>query len=90
VFVSLKINSFIERIAAKMQQPRSTNAKQNRSKKAKSVYADLHKLILRQCAILGSTGSGKSNTTVSILKAILNGYQGSRVRIKLNVPRPII
>jgi uncharacterized protein len=34
---------------------------------------------LRHCAILGSTGSGKSNTTVSILKAILGDYQGSRV-----------
>jgi DNA helicase HerA-like ATPase len=44
-----------------------------------SVYADLHKLVLRHFAILGSTGSGKSNTTVSILKAILDGYQGSRV-----------
>ncbi|MCG9881371.1 MAG: DUF853 family protein [Bacteroidia bacterium] len=44
-----------------------------------SVYADLHKLVLRHCAILGSTGSGKSNTTVCILKAILDGYQGSRV-----------
>lgn len=44
-----------------------------------SVYVDIHKLILRHCAILGSTGSGKSNTTVSILKAILNDYAGSRV-----------
>lgn len=44
-----------------------------------SVYADLHKLVLRHCAILGSTGSGKSNTTVSVLKAILNDYKGSRV-----------
>lgn len=44
-----------------------------------SVYANLHKLVLRHCAILGSTGSGKSNTTVSILKAILNDYQGSRI-----------
>ena len=44
-----------------------------------SVYADLHKLILRHCAILGSTGSGKSNTTVSILKSILNEYDGSRI-----------
>lgn len=44
-----------------------------------SVYADLHKLVLRHCAILGSTGSGKSNTTVSILKAILGDYKGSRV-----------
>jgi len=44
-----------------------------------SVYADVHKLVLRHCAILGSTGSGKSNTTVSVLKAILNDYKGSRV-----------
>lgn len=44
-----------------------------------SVYVDLHKLVLRHSAILGSTGSGKSNTTVSILKAILNDYDGSRV-----------
>lgn len=44
-----------------------------------SVYVDIHKLVLRHCAILGSTGSGKSNTTVSILKAILNDYAGSRV-----------
>jgi len=44
-----------------------------------SVYADLHRLVLRHSAILGSTGSGKSNTTVSILKAILNDYQGSRI-----------
>lgn len=44
-----------------------------------SVYTDLHKLVLRHCAILGSTGSGKSNTTVSVLKAILNDYKGSRV-----------
>lgn len=44
-----------------------------------SVYADLHKLVLRHSAILGSTGSGKSNTTVSVLKAILNEYKGARV-----------
>ncbi len=44
-----------------------------------SVYVDIHKLILRHCAILGSTGSGKSNTIVSILKAILTDYKGSRV-----------
>jgi hypothetical protein len=44
-----------------------------------SVYVDTHKLILRHCAVLGSTGSGKSNTTVSLLKAILNDYLGSRV-----------
>ncbi len=44
-----------------------------------SVYVDIHKFVLRHCAILGSTGSGKSNTTVSILKAILDDYLGSRV-----------
>lgn len=44
-----------------------------------AVYTDIHKLVLRHCAILGSTGSGKSNTTVSILKAILDDYDGSRV-----------
>ncbi|RBA24754.1 hypothetical protein EV677_0403 [Herminiimonas fonticola] len=44
-----------------------------------SVYVDTHNLILRHCGILGSTGSGKSNTTVSLLKAILTDYQGSRI-----------
>ncbi|MEK6780585.1 MAG: ATP-binding protein [Bacteroidota bacterium] len=44
-----------------------------------SVYVDLHRLVLRHCAILGSTGSGKSNTTVSIIKAILTDYTGSRI-----------
>jgi DNA helicase HerA-like ATPase len=44
-----------------------------------AVYVDIHKLILRHCAILGSTGSGKSNTTVSVLKSMLNDYNGSRV-----------
>jgi len=44
-----------------------------------SVSADIHKLVLRHCAIFGSTGSGKSNTTVSVLKAILDDYPGSRV-----------
>ena len=43
------------------------------------VYVDLHNLILRHSAVLGSTGSGKSNTTVSVLKSILNDYDGSRV-----------
>ena len=44
-----------------------------------SVSADIHKLVLRHSAILGSTGSGKSNTTVSVVRAILDGYPGSRV-----------
>lgn len=43
-----------------------------------SVYVDLQRLVLRHAAIFGSTGSGKSNTTVSVLKAILNDYPGSR------------
>jgi len=44
-----------------------------------SVFINLHKLVLRHSAILGSTGSGKSNATVSIIKAIINDYIGSRV-----------
>lgn len=44
-----------------------------------NVYVDIHNLILRHCGIMGSTGSGKSNTTVSLLKAILGGYVGSRI-----------
>src|SRR5690606_11345420 len=44
-----------------------------------SVSVDIHKLVLRHSAILGSTGSGKTNTTVSVLRAILDDYPGSRV-----------
>lgn len=43
-----------------------------------SVFVNTHKFILRHCAILGSTGSGKSNTTVSVIKSIINDYSGSR------------
>lgn len=43
------------------------------------IYLDLDKLVLRHSAILGSTGSGKSNTTAHILKSIVNANQGSRV-----------
>ena len=43
------------------------------------VNVDLSKLVLRHAAILGSTGSGKSNTTACILKNILNGYKGARI-----------
>lgn len=43
------------------------------------VFLDLDKLILRHSAILGSTGSGKSNTTAHILKSIVNNNIGSRV-----------
>jgi DNA helicase HerA-like ATPase len=44
-----------------------------------NVYIDLHKLVLRHSAIFGSTGSGKSNTTVHVLKSILEDYKGSRI-----------
>lgn len=44
-----------------------------------SIFVDIHKLILRHSAILGSTGSGKSNTTAHLLKSILNDYKGSRI-----------
>jgi uncharacterized protein len=43
------------------------------------VYISLHHLVLRHSAILGSTGSGKSNTTAHILKRILNDYPGARI-----------
>jgi len=43
------------------------------------VYIDAHNLVLRHSAILGSTGSGKSNTTANIIKRILREYQGSRI-----------
>lgn len=43
------------------------------------VYLDLEKLVLRHAAIFGSTGSGKSNTVASLIKNILNNYQGSRI-----------
>lgn len=42
------------------------------------VHVDTHNLVLRHCGIMGSTGSGKSNTTVSLIKSILEGYTGSR------------
>lgn len=43
------------------------------------VYIDAHNLVLRHSAILGSTGSGKSNTVAYIIKRILNDYSGSRL-----------
>lgn len=43
------------------------------------ITLDTHKLVLRHSAILGSTGSGKSNTTVGILKSIINSYSNSRI-----------
>lgn len=44
-----------------------------------NVYLDLHKLVLRHSAILGSTGSGKSNATVTIVKRIISEYSNSRL-----------
>jgi len=43
------------------------------------VYVDLHNLVLRHSAILGSTGSGKSNTTAHLIKRILDDCVGSRI-----------
>ncbi|MCE7700299.1 MAG: DUF87 domain-containing protein, partial [Methanobacterium paludis] len=43
---------------------------------------DLNKLISRHCAILGSTGSGKSNSTVVLLKAIADKeFKSSRILV---------
>lgn len=43
------------------------------------VYLDIHKLVLRHAAILGSTGSGKSNSVVAILKQICDQMHNSRM-----------
>jgi len=43
------------------------------------IYIDLPKMVLRHSCIVGSTGSGKSNATASILKGILNQNKGSRI-----------
>jgi hypothetical protein len=37
------------------------------------VHVDLDKLVTRHCAILGSTGSGKSTTVASLLRSIAGG-----------------
>lgn len=43
---------------------------------------DLNKLITRHCAILGSTGSGKSNTVAVILESIaMNNFKSSRILV---------
>lgn len=44
-----------------------------------NVYLDIHKLVLRHAAILGSTGSGKSNSVVAILKQICGQMHNSRI-----------
>lgn len=43
------------------------------------VYLDIHKLVLRHSVILGSTGSGKSNSVVAILKQIGTQMHNSRM-----------
>lgn len=43
------------------------------------IYADLDKFILRHSAILGSTGSGKSNATAHIIDTIISSYPRSRI-----------
>lgn len=43
------------------------------------ISLDLKKLVLRHAAIVGSTGSGKSNAAASIIKNILNNYKNSRI-----------
>jgi len=43
---------------------------------------DLNKLVTRHCAIVGSTGSGKSNTVAVLLESIAKGdFQSSRILI---------
>lgn len=44
-----------------------------------TIAIDTHKLVLRHSAILGSTGSGKSNVTAVIIDKLLSKYEGSRV-----------
>ncbi|QJD85944.1 ATP-binding protein [Cohnella herbarum] len=44
-----------------------------------SVYLDLNNFVLRHGAVLGSTGSGKSNTVAHIINEILCSFDGSRI-----------
>lgn len=43
------------------------------------VYLDVHKMVLRHSAILGSTGSGKSNSVVTIIKRLIAQMKNSRM-----------
>jgi len=43
------------------------------------IYIDIHNLVLRHSAVLGSTGSGKSNTVANTIKQILKYNNGSRI-----------
>ena len=43
-------------------------------------YIDIDKLVTRHCAIVGSTGSGKSNTVAALLKSLTTGeFPSSRI-----------
>lgn len=52
---------------------------QHSSSENLSVFLNLQNLVLRHCAILGSTGSGKSNTVAHLLNEVLSSYDGSRI-----------
>lgn len=43
------------------------------------VYLDIHKLVLRHSAVLGSTGSGKSNSVVAVIKKLTDQMRNSRM-----------
>ena len=45
------------------------------------VYLNLNELVLKHSFIVGSTGSGKSNTASYILENIINNYKSSRILI---------
>lgn len=53
--------------------PSSINIGSLASSDSLSAFIDIDKLLSRHAAILGSTGSGKSNTVTSILRSITNG-----------------
>lgn len=53
--------------------PSSVNIGSLASSDSLPAFIDIDKLLSRHAAILGSTGSGKSNTVTSILRSITNG-----------------
>jgi len=53
--------------------PSSVNIGSLASSDSLPAFVDIDKLLSRHAAILGSTGSGKSNTVTSILRSITNG-----------------
>ncbi|MDR6715635.1 helicase HerA-like domain-containing protein [Paenibacillus sp. 2003] len=76
--VHIVTESDLEDIYGKGSQG-STSIGKHSSSDNLDVFVDLHKLVLRHAAILGSTGSGKSNATVGIIKRIINDYTNSRM-----------